>query len=200
MRKLTEVFVVLALLTNQAAYAAEPVKTQVSQPVIVGALSLDTSDPRAVSAKVIKPDFEAEVLVPLRSAQEAKAKAEALAAAKAEAARLAAIAAANAARAAAQVRPVATRPGATGPLNNAQITFLGNCESGMTANRNSGNGFYGAFQFTIPTWNAMATGYARADYAPLDVQIDAVQRLLTRSSIFTQFPGCARQMQARGLL
>lgn len=87
-----------------------------------------------------------------------------------------------------------------GPLNEAQITFLGNCESGMTAGRNSGNGYYGAFQFSIGTWNSMGTGYERADLAPLEVQVGAVQRLLSRSSIFTQFPGCARKMQSLGLI
>lgn len=87
-----------------------------------------------------------------------------------------------------------------GPLNDAQINLLGNCESGMTATRNSGNGYYGAFQFSYGTWNRMGTGYERADLAPIEVQISAVQRLLTRSSIFTQFPGCARRMQASGLL
>ena len=87
-----------------------------------------------------------------------------------------------------------------GPLNDAQIQFLGNCESGMTATRNSGNGYYGAFQFSIGTWNSMGTGYARADMAPLEVQIDAVQRLVSRSSIFGQFPGCARQMRSIGLI
>ena len=87
-----------------------------------------------------------------------------------------------------------------GPLNEAQITFLGNCESGMTAERNSGNGYFGAFQFSIGTWNSMGTGYERADFAPLDVQKDAVQRLLARSSIYNQFPGCARKMQSQGIL
>lgn len=197
MRNLIEALVVLALLVNQAVYAAVPAQAQKALSVDVGALSLDTRDPRAISAKIPKPDFETEVLAPLKAAQEAKAKAEAEAAAKARAAQMAALAAAQEA---AQVRPVAVRQGATGPLNQSQINFLGYCESGMTANRNSGNGFYGAFQFTISTWNAMRTGYARADMAPLDVQIDAVQRLLTRSSIFTQFPGCARKMQAAGLL
>lgn len=86
------------------------------------------------------------------------------------------------------------------PLNDAQINFLGICESGMTANRNSGNGYYGAFQFSISTWNSMGTGYERADMAPLDVQISAVRRLLSRSSIWTQFPGCAVKMRATGLL
>ncbi len=85
-------------------------------------------------------------------------------------------------------------------LTNAQINFLGNCESGMTATRNSGNGFYGAFQFTIETWNSIGTSYERADLAPLRVQIDAVQRLLQRSSIWTQFPGCAAQMSSAGRL
>lgn len=87
-----------------------------------------------------------------------------------------------------------------GPLSAAQIQFLGNCEAGMNPTRNSGNGYYGAFQFSIGTWNAMGTGYARADLAPLDVQIQAVQNLLSRSSIFGQFPGCANQMVAAGLL
>lgn len=85
-------------------------------------------------------------------------------------------------------------------LNDAQIAFLGQCESGMTATRNSGNGYYGAFQFSIGTWNSMNTGYERADLAPLEVQIDAVQRLLQRSSIFHQFPGCAKRMHLAGLL
>lgn len=87
-----------------------------------------------------------------------------------------------------------------GPLNAAQIQFLGNCEAGMNPTRNSGNGYYGAFQFSVDTWNAMGTGYARADLAPLNVQIRAVQQLLSRSSIFSQFPGCANQMVTVGLL
>lgn len=85
-------------------------------------------------------------------------------------------------------------------LSEVQINFLGNCESGMTAERNSGNGYYGAFQFSIGTWNSMGTDYERADLAPLEVQKDAVQRLVARSSIFTQFPGCSSQMRAQGLL
>lgn len=87
-----------------------------------------------------------------------------------------------------------------GPLNDAQIQFLGNCEAGMNPTTNTGNGYYGAFQFSYGTWQRMNTGYERADLAPLDVQIAAVQQLLSRSSIFTQFPACARKMQAAGLL
>ena len=89
---------------------------------------------------------------------------------------------------------------AGGPLNEAQITYLGQCEAGMDPAKNTGNGYYGAFQFSYGTWKSMNTGYERADLAPIEVQKDAVQRLLSRSSIFTQFPGCARKMQANGML
>jgi len=93
----------------------------------------------------------------------------------------------------------ATSPAPTS-LSEAQMQFLGTCESGMRPETNTGNGYYGAFQFSIGTWNSMGTGYARADMAPLEVQKDAVQRLLARSSIFTQFPGCARKMQGLGMI
>ncbi|AHB41938.1 transglycosylase-like protein [Candidatus Saccharibacteria bacterium RAAC3_TM7_1] len=90
-----------------------------------------------------------------------------------------------------------------GPLSNIQITALGNCESGMTANRNSGNGFYGAFQFVPSTWRTVAPepyNSRMPHQAPLEAQKQAVQNLLSRSSIYTQFPGCARKMQAQGIL
>lgn len=87
-----------------------------------------------------------------------------------------------------------------GHLNDAQIQYLGNCEAGMDPTKNTGNGYYGAFQFSYGTWQSMGTGYERADLAPLEVQIDAVQRLLSRSSIYTQFPACALKMQSIGLI
>lgn len=95
-------------------------------------------------------------------------------------------------------QPVAST--GSGPLNAAQIQFLGSCEAGMDPAKNTGNGYYGAFQFSYGTWKSMGTAYERADLAPLDVQIDAVQRLLQRSSIFTQFPACARKMKSLGLI
>lgn len=99
------------------------------------------------------------------------------------------------------VQPTAvSMPESPQVLNDAQITYLGTCEAGMDPTRNTGNGYYGAFQFAYSTWKSMGTGYERADLAPLEVQIDAVQRLLSRSSIYTQFPACARQMASAGLL
>jgi resuscitation-promoting factor RpfB len=199
MRNFTQLLAAIMLLTAQVAQAAsEPTATaaaEASAPVAISSsVKLDTTTPQAITAEAKPaPDFDKEVLTPLRSAQEAKAKAEAEAKAiAAEAARIAAQ------RASAQSKPISFN--ASGPLSLQQITYLGNCESGMTANRNSGNGYYGAFQFSIGTWNAMGTGYARADLAPLEVQISAVQKLLSRSSIYTQFPGCARKMSAAGLI
>lgn len=103
-----------------------------------------------------------------------------------------------------QVQTVGTKFKYTGgPLSEAQITALGMCESGMTATRNSGNGFYGAFQFMPATWQKVAPAPYNSvmpHEAPLDAQKQAVQSLLSRSSIFTQFPGCAKKMQSQGIL
>lgn len=85
-------------------------------------------------------------------------------------------------------------------LSDEAINFLGNCESGMNPTTNTGNGYYGAFQFSYGTWQSMGTEYERADLAPLEVQIDAVQRLVARSNIYGQFPACAQRMQSLGLI
>ena len=99
-----------------------------------------------------------------------------------------------------QQSPAVAAPSPVGPLNDAQMNYLGNCESGMRPSTNTGNGFYGAFQFTYGTWNRMETGYARADLAPIEVQKDAVQKLVSRSNIYGQFPACSQKMRASGLL
>lgn len=90
-----------------------------------------------------------------------------------------------------------------GPLSEAQIVALGTCESGMTATRNSGNGFYGAFQFMPSTWSKAAPAPYNGmmpHEAPLEAQKQAVQNLLSRSSIFTQFPSCAKKMRSQGII
>jgi hypothetical protein len=105
-----------------------------------------------------------------------------------------------------QVQSQQPAPASTGTgnaptvLNEEQITYLGQCEAGMDPAKNTGNGYYGAFQFSYGTWKSMGTGYERADMAPLEVQKEAVQRLVARSSIFTQFPGCAKKMRSIGLI
>lgn len=103
---------------------------------------------------------------------------------------------------AAPVQVVAATPPPVAPqtLTDEQITYLGSCEAGMNPATNTGNGYYGAFQFSEGTWNNMNTGYARADLAPIEVQKQAVQQLVQRSSIYTQFPACAQRMRSSGII
>jgi transglycosylase-like protein len=85
-------------------------------------------------------------------------------------------------------------------ISDAAITYLGNCEAGMDPAKNTGNGYYGAFQFSYGTWKSLNTGYERADLAPIEVQEAAVKQLLQRSSIYNQFPACAVRMRGAGLI
>jgi hypothetical protein len=96
--------------------------------------------------------------------------------------------------------PVVTVSTSNGSISDTALDALGSCEAGNNPARNSGNGYYGAFQFSYGTWKSMNTGYERADLAPLEVQKAAVKQLLQRSSIYNQFPGCAHKMHNQGLI
>ena len=85
-------------------------------------------------------------------------------------------------------------------LGPSGIEFLALCESGKDPKKNTGNGYYGAFQFSIVTWNSLNTGYTRADLAPYSVQVLAVKKLLSMYNIYDQFPGCAYQMRGLGII
>lgn len=100
----------------------------------------------------------------------------------------------------ATVAPVVPASPSDGSISDTALDALGNCEAGMNPARNSGNGYYGAFQFSYGTWKSMNTGYERADLAPIEVQKAAVRALLNRSSIYNQFPGCAAKMHGEGLI
>jgi len=65
------------------------------------------------------------------------------------------------------------------------------CETGGNYRTNTGNGYYGAYQFSESTWNSLNTGYPRADLAPPAVQDQAIIRNTLRTSgLATQNPGC----------
>lgn len=68
------------------------------------------------------------------------------------------------------------------------------CESGGNYAINTGNGYYGAYQFSYATWAHWNTGYARADLAPPAVQDATIIRNTNASSggLATQNPGCYR--------
>jgi uncharacterized protein YabE (DUF348 family) len=77
---------------------------------------------------------------------------------------------------------------------SAWLAKLRQCESGGNYADNTGNGYYGAYQFSPGTWNSLGTGYARADLAPPSAQDQAIVRNTNRSGagLAGQNPGCYR--------
>lgn len=70
------------------------------------------------------------------------------------------------------------------------------CESGGDYKINTGNGFYGAYQFMDSTWDRWNTGYPRADLAPPHVQDATIIKNTNASSagLRSQNPGCWEKM------
>lgn len=83
----------------------------------------------------------------------------------------------------------------TGSLGD-WLSALRTCESGGNYSTDTGNGYYGAYQFSESTWNSLNTGYPRADVAPAEVQDQAIIRntLRSKGGLATQNPGCYRKM------
>jgi hypothetical protein len=74
---------------------------------------------------------------------------------------------------------------------------LRQCESGGNYQASTGNGFEGAYQFSLPTWRSL--GYAgRPSQAAPAVQDEAAMKLAKRSG-FGQWPVCGRGMGADDL-
>ena len=69
------------------------------------------------------------------------------------------------------------------------------CESGGRYNINSGNGFYGAYQFHPRTWRGL--GYPGLPHqASPEMQDEAARKLQARSG-WGQWPVCSRRIGAR---
>ncbi len=69
---------------------------------------------------------------------------------------------------------------------------LRRCESGNNYKINTGNGYYGAYQFRKSTWDSLHTGYAYPHQAPKRVQDWAIIKNTRRApdGLATQNPGC----------
>jgi hypothetical protein len=66
---------------------------------------------------------------------------------------------------------------------------LRDCESGDNYQEDSGNGYYGAYQFSSPTW--VDLGYpGRPDQEPYWMQDEAAQRLEAMDG-WSQWPSCS---------
>lgn len=72
---------------------------------------------------------------------------------------------------------------------------LRNCEAGGRYDRNSGNGYYGAYQMSAGTWRSLGYKGLPHQAAP-EVQDEAARKLQARSG-WGQWPACSRRVGAR---
>ena len=82
-----------------------------------------------------------------------------------------------------------------GPVGDDVWAKLAQCESGGNPKTNTGNGFYGMYQFTLETWQSLGgTGYPyEADAATQT----AMAKKLQAQSGWGQWPGCADKLGLR---
>jgi len=143
---------------------------------------------------------ELETLVLAEEAARARAAAAAAAAAAARAAAAAASSAAAAAAAAASAPAAAGPPSAAGlnagapdPVASGSLSSafaaIRSCESGGNYSLDTGNGYYGAYQFSASTWADLGES-GLASQAPAAIQ-DAAAYRLYRSSGWSSWPTCA---------
>lgn len=101
-----------------------------------------------------------------------------------------------------QVEVVGTKSNYSGSLNE-WLSALRQCEAGGSYTRNSGNGFYGAYQFMQGTWDRIAPKIGRADLvgvvpssaspADQDAMIIANTKL-SGGGLASQNPGCYKKL------
>jgi hypothetical protein len=71
------------------------------------------------------------------------------------------------------------------------LTRIARCESGLRWKINTGNGFYGGLQFTLPSWRAVGgSGYPHRA-SPLEQKYRAVR--LSRLQGWGAWPVCGRR-------
>lgn len=149
-----------------ASATAETNGTQVAQSIYTATVV----GPKAPQV----PNFDIEVVAPLKAKQ-----AEAEAAAKAKIAQ-------------ARAKTVTATKAVYGGTIDGAFALLRQCEAGGNYATNTGNGYYGAYQYNLGTW-ANYGGYARPDLAPPAVQ-DAKARETQARRGWSPWPACARKL------
>jgi len=188
MRLLPEIIIALAMVAKQVFVPVEIPFTESAKAAEVQAdlpsnytLTLNTGSSDALVLKANKGTFESDYVAPLKAAQAQKAAAEA------EQAKLAAQKATTVAKT--STAPAKTKLVIGGDDAFAQLRY---CEAGGDYNKNTGNGYYGAYQYDIRTW-ANYGGFARPDLAPPEVQ-DAKARATQAARGWSPWPACARKL------
>ena len=83
----------------------------------------------------------------------------------------------------------------TGPGDAASWAALRKCESGGRYDLNTGNGYYGAYQFALGTWRKLGFQGVPSD-APASVQDEAARKLQAKLG-WGQWPSCSRSIGLR---
>lgn len=88
-------------------------------------------------------------------------------------------------------------PAATGDASslNHDLYKLRTCESGNNWHANTGNGYFGAYQFSRSTWHGLGYG-GRPDRARPATQSHAALKLHSRQG-WRPWPACARKEHLR---
>ena len=74
----------------------------------------------------------------------------------------------------------------------AALAKLRQCESGGRYTLNTGNGYFGAYQFSASTWSRL--GFSGLPHqAPAAIQDDAARKLQAKAG-WGQWPACARKL------
>jgi hypothetical protein len=184
MRNISQFAVSMVLLASQVHIPAigDSTASAASQAPAAGVyevkLNTNTASPIEIVAPN-KPNFDTDVLAPLRADQAAEAAQAAKALAAAEAAKRKARTVTEAV-----ARVVIPTDDVWGALRD--------CEAGGNYTRDSGNGYYGAYQYSLSTW-ADFMGYARPDLAPPAVQ-DAKAHITEAARGWSPWPACARKL------
>ena len=87
------------------------------------------------------------------------------------------------------------RRGAAAPATGDAWARLRACESGGNYAANTGNGYYGAYQFSLTTWRAL--GYSGLPSAAAPAVQDAAAQRLQASAGWGQWPACSRSLGLR---
>jgi Transglycosylase-like domain len=94
-----------------------------------------------------------------------------------------------------RTRPARTRARPVFVAGDDLWAKLRQCESRGRYDANSGNGYYGAYQFSAGTWRRL--GYPGLPHeAPPEMQDEAARKLQARSG-WGQWPACSRRIGAR---
>ncbi len=89
----------------------------------------------------------------------------------------------------------ASDAGSTGAIPESAWAGLRKCESGGNYRANTGNGYYGAYQFAAGTWRRL--GYSGLPHEASPATQDEAARRLQAKSGWGQWPACTRKLGLR---